>query len=96
MEGLGEVGWGRASGREGVSGDVDGDSAVVIRRLMDQPVVVSSPGFCGGWFIWCRWLLVVIVPGGGGRVPRRLRARHATPWTAECFSDSACLCFRPP
>lgn len=42
MEGLGEVGWGRASGREGVSGDVDGDSAVVIRRLMDQPVVVSS------------------------------------------------------
>ena len=39
---------------------------------------------------------VVIVPGGGGRVPRRLRARHATPWTAECFSDSACLCFRPP
>ena len=76
MEGLGEVGWGRASGREGVSGDVDGDSAVVIRRLMDQPVVVSSPGFCGGWFIWCRWLLVVIVPGGGGRVPRRLRARR--------------------
>ena len=76
MEGLGEVGWGRASGREGVSGDVDGDSAVVIRRLMDQPVVVSSPGFCGGWFIWCRWLLVVIVPGGGARVPRRLRARQ--------------------
>ena len=36
----------------------------------------SSPGFCGGWFIWCRWLPVVIVPGGGGRVPRRLRARR--------------------
>ena len=37
---------------------------------------MSSPGFCGGWFIWCRWLPVVIVPGGGGRVPRRLRARR--------------------
>ena len=37
---------------------------------------VSSPGFCGGWFIWCRWLPVVIVPGGGGRVPRRVRARR--------------------
>ena len=37
---------------------------------------LSSPGFCGGWFIWCRWLPVVIVPGGGGRVPRRLRARR--------------------
>ena len=36
---------------------------------------VSSLGFCGGWFIWCRWLPVVIVRGGGGRVPRRLRAR---------------------
>ena len=43
---------------------------------------VSSPGFCGGWFIWCRWLPVVIVPGGGGRVPRRLRARrgYASRW----------------
>ena len=43
---------------------------------------VSSPGFCGGWFIWCRWWLVVIVPGGGGRVPRRLRARrgYASRW----------------
>ena len=39
-------------------------------------VDLSSPGFCGGWFIWCRWLPVVIVPGGGGRVPRRLRARR--------------------
>ena len=41
---------------------------------------VSSPGFCGGWFIWFRWLPVVIVPGGGGRggcrVPRWLRARR--------------------
>ena len=37
---------------------------------------LSSSGFCGGWFIWCRWLLVVIVPGGGCRVPRRLRARR--------------------
>ena len=37
---------------------------------------VSSPGFCGGWFIWCRWLPVVIVPGGGCRAPRRLRARR--------------------
>ena len=41
---------------------------------------VSSPGFCGGWFIWFRWLPVVIVPGGGGRggcrAPRRLRARR--------------------
>ena len=37
---------------------------------------LSSPGFCGGWFIWCRWLPVVIVRGGGGRVPRRLRARR--------------------
>ena len=36
---------------------------------------LSSPGFCGGWFIWCWWLPVVIVRGGGGRVPRRLRAR---------------------
>ncbi|WP_306814598.1 recombinase zinc beta ribbon domain-containing protein, partial [Actinomyces bowdenii] len=25
---------------------------------------VSSPGFCGGWFIWCRWLPVVVVLGG--------------------------------
>ena len=42
--------------------------------------VLSSPGFCGGWFIWFRWLPVVIVPGGGGRggcrAPRRLRARR--------------------
>lgn len=30
----------------------------------------QAPGFCGGWFIWCRWLPVVIVPGGGSRVPR--------------------------
>ena len=41
---------------------------------------LSSPGFCGGWFIWFRWLPVVIVPGGGGRggcrAPRRLRARR--------------------
>ena len=37
---------------------------------------LSSPGFCGGWFIWCRWLPVVIVPGGGGRVPRQFRARR--------------------
>ena len=37
---------------------------------------VSSLGFCGGWFIWCRWLPVVIVRGGGGRAPRRLRARQ--------------------
>ena len=28
MEGLGEVGWERVSGCEGVSGDVDGDGAV--------------------------------------------------------------------
>ena len=42
MEGLGEVRWEGVSGCEGVSGDVDGDGAVVIRRLMDQPVVVSS------------------------------------------------------
>ena len=42
MEGLGEVGWERVGGYEGVSGDIDGDGAVVIRRLMDQPVVVSS------------------------------------------------------
>ena len=87
---------------------------------------VSSLGFCGGWFIWFRWLPVVIVPGGGGRggcrVPRWLRARRgfasrwrsvagwcpyqwthsavatstASVWTAGCFSDSACLCFRLP
>ena len=42
--------------------------------------ILSSPGFCGGWFIWFRWLPVVIVPGGGGRggcwAPRRLRARR--------------------
>ena len=50
---------------------------------------VSSPGFCGGWFIWCRWLPVVIVPGGGGRgwcrAPRRLRARrgYASRWRSE-------------
>ena len=25
---------------------------------------MSSPGFCGGWFIWCRWLSVVVVRGG--------------------------------
>ena len=37
---------------------------------------MSSLGFCGGWFIWFRWLLVVIVPGGGCRVPRWLRARR--------------------
>ena len=37
---------------------------------------LSSPGFCGGWFIWCRWLPVVIVRGGGCRVSRRLRARQ--------------------
>ena len=37
---------------------------------------LSSPGFCGGWFIWCRWLPVVSVPGGGCRAPRRLRARR--------------------
>ena len=37
---------------------------------------MNHPGFCGGWFIWCRWLPVVIVRGGGGRVPRRLRARR--------------------
>ena len=36
----------------------------------------QAPEFCGGWLIWCRWLPVVIVPGGGGRVPRRLRARR--------------------
>ena len=40
--------------------------------------LVNRPGFCGGWFIWFRWLPVVIVPGGGGcggcRVPGRLRA----------------------
>ena len=45
-----------------------------------RAVMVSSPGFCGGWFIWFRWLPVVIVPGGGGRggcrAPRRLRARR--------------------
>ena len=47
-----------------------------------SPHTLSSPGFCGGWFIWCRWWLVVIVPGGGGRVPRRLRARrgYASRW----------------
>ena len=44
--------------------------------LIAQALQVSSPGFCGGWFIWCRWLPVVIVSGGGGRVPRRLRARR--------------------
>ena len=27
---------------------------------------LSSPGFCGGWFIWCRWLPVVIVSGCSG------------------------------
>ena len=41
---------------------------------------VSSLGFCGGWFVWCRWLPVVIVRGGGCRVPRRLRAR----WGFAC------------
>ena len=42
----------------------------------------QAPEFCGGWLIWCRWLPVVIVPGGGGRVPRRLRARrgYASRW----------------
>ena len=46
---------------------------------------VSSPGFCGGWFIWCRRLPVVIVRGGGCRVPRRLRARlgFAYRWRSE-------------
>ena len=54
----------------------------VLRRLPShrlprhQHLHVSSPGFCGDWFIWCRWLPVVIVRGGGGRVPRRLRARR--------------------
>ena len=41
---------------------------------------VSSLGFCGGWFTWCRWLLVVVVPGGGCRVPGRLCAR----WGCAC------------
>ena len=41
---------------------------------------MNRPGFCGGWFVWCRWLPVVIVPGGGCRVPRRLRAR----WGFAC------------
>ena len=27
---------------------------------------LSSPGFCGGWFIWCGWFPVVIVPGCSG------------------------------
>ena len=51
----------------------------------DLVVEVSSSGFCGGWFIWCRWLPVVIVRGGGGRVPRRLRARlgFAYRWRSE-------------
>ena len=46
---------------------------------------LSSPGFCGGWFIWCWWLPVVIVRGGGGRVPGRLRARRgfAYRWRSE-------------
>ena len=45
-------------------------------ELDQQRAPLSSPGFCGDWFIWCRWLPVVIVRGGGGRVPRRLRARR--------------------
>ena len=44
--------------------------------IISGPLRVSSPGFCGGWFIWFRWLPVVIVPGGGCRAPRRLRARR--------------------
>ncbi|WP_167146697.1 ATP-binding cassette domain-containing protein, partial [Actinomyces sp. ZJ308] len=43
--------------------------------LLDEPLV-SSPGFCGGWFSWMWWWLVVVVPGGGCRGPRRLRARR--------------------
>ena len=46
------------------------------RNAIPPMLTVPSPGFCGGWFIWCRWLPVVIVPGGGGRVPKRLRARR--------------------
>ena len=59
------------------------------RRGAGSPGQLSSPGFCGGWFIWCRWLPVVIVPGGGGRgwcrAPRRLRARrgYASRWRSE-------------
>ena len=57
-----------------------GPVPVSVRR--DYPLL-SSPGFCGGWFIWCRWLPVVIVRGGGGggggRVPRRLRGRRGAP-----------------
>ena len=41
---------------------------------------VSSLGFCGGWFVWLWWLLVVVVLGGGCRVPGRLCAR----WGCAC------------
>ena len=57
-----------------------------VERLGQSIVVrgpLSSPGFCGGWFIWMWWWLVV--PGGRRRAPRRLRARRgcACRWRSE-------------
>lgn len=56
------------------------DRQTSVTAVAPQRSVLSSPGFCGGWFIWCRWLPVVVVLGGGGRggcrVPRRPRARR--------------------
>jgi len=59
-----------------------------VERLGQSIVVrgpLSSPGFCGGWFTWMWSWLVVVVPGGGRRVPRRLRARRgcACRWRSE-------------
>ena len=55
-----------------------GEWASVVFDVGDSGGEVSSPGFCGGWFIWMWWWLVV--PGGRRRVPRRFRAR----WGCAC------------
>jgi len=50
----------------------------VVFDVGDSGGEVSSPGFCGGWFIWMWWWLVF--PGGRRRVPRRFHAR----WGCAC------------
>ena len=43
----------------------NGTTSKIVDSEVDPFETLSSLGFCGGWFIWFRWLLVVIVPGGG-------------------------------
>ena len=35
-------------------------------QAQDRDRRLNRPGFCGGWFTWCRWLPVVIVSGCSG------------------------------